>query len=61
MELEGPTVVISLEGRFWHKRSTVLARVANFITDRIPECVDVTVADPSMLDDSLQDSSGGLM
>ncbi|XP_027352812.1 uncharacterized protein LOC113863432 isoform X2 [Abrus precatorius] len=29
-ELDGPFVKISLKGRFWHKRSTVLARVGDF-------------------------------
>ncbi|KAK4534074.1 hypothetical protein CDCA_CDCA01G0099 [Cyanidium caldarium] len=49
--LEGPTVVLRLEGRFWHRRADVLARLQKFIQDRIPECVDVTVEDPKMLDD----------
>lgn len=35
-ELDGPFVKISLRGRFWHKRSTVLARVANYLKQRIP-------------------------
>lgn len=35
-ELDGPFVKISLKGRFWHKRSTVLARVSNYLKQRIP-------------------------
>ncbi|KAL2566400.1 hypothetical protein AAZV13_19G162600 [Glycine max] len=35
-DLDGPFVKISLKGRFWHKRSTVLARVANYLKQRIP-------------------------
>lgn len=35
-ELDGPFVKISLKGRFWHKRSTVLARVGNYLKQRIP-------------------------
>jgi hypothetical protein len=36
VELDGPYVTISLKGRFWHKRSTVLARLANYLKQRIP-------------------------
>ncbi|TKY61935.1 hypothetical protein E2542_SST11789 [Spatholobus suberectus] len=35
-DLDGPFVKISLKGRFWHKRSTVLARVGNYLKQRIP-------------------------
>lgn len=48
------------QGRFWHTRGMVLARVGNFLMNRIPEIVDVQVADDSMLleennnDDSLK-------
>ena len=35
-ELDGPFVKISLKGRFWHKRSDVLARLANYLKQRIP-------------------------
>lgn len=35
-ELDGPFVKIRLKGRFWHKRSTVLARVSNYLKQRIP-------------------------
>ncbi|KAK7337299.1 hypothetical protein VNO77_17865 [Canavalia gladiata] len=51
-ELDGPFVKISLKGRFWHKRSTVLARVANYLKNRIPEILEVDVEDEKQLDDS---------
>ena len=35
--------------RFWHARPTVLARIASFLQNRIPEIIDVTVEDPIML------------
>ena len=35
-ELDGPFVKISLKGRFWHKRSTVVARLGNYMKQRIP-------------------------
>ena len=45
VELDGPVVVLSLKGRFWHERTTVLERVANYLQQRIPEIIDVTVED----------------
>lgn len=45
VELDGPVVVLRLKGRFWHERTTVLARVANYLQQRIPEIIDVTVED----------------
>ncbi|KAL5155563.1 hypothetical protein HKD37_19G054634 [Glycine soja] len=51
-DLDGPFVKISLKGRFWHKRSTVLARVANYLKHRIPEILEVDIEDEKQLDDS---------
>jgi len=45
VELDGPTVTLKLKGRFWHKRVTVLERVRSYLMQRIPEVIDVTVAD----------------
>ncbi|VEU42916.1 unnamed protein product [Pseudo-nitzschia multistriata] len=45
VELDGPVVVLRLKGRFWHERTTVLSRVANYLQQRIPEIIDVTVED----------------
>lgn len=51
-ELDGPFVKISLKGRFWHKRSDVLARVGNYLKQRIPEILEVDIEDEKQLDDS---------
>jgi len=45
VELDGPVVVLRLKGRFWHERTTVLSRVSNYLQQRIPEIIDVTVED----------------
>ncbi|OEU15281.1 hypothetical protein FRACYDRAFT_269300 [Fragilariopsis cylindrus CCMP1102] len=45
VELDGPVVVLRLKGRYWHQRTTVLDRVANFLQQRIPEIIDVVVED----------------
>lgn len=52
VELDGPFVKLRLTGRFWHERSMVLARVANYLQKRIPEIVEVEIEDESQLDDS---------
>ncbi|KAE9450577.1 hypothetical protein C3L33_17523, partial [Rhododendron williamsianum] len=52
VELDGPFVKISLKGRFWHKRSTVLDRLANYLKQRIPEILEVDIEDEKQLDDS---------
>jgi len=49
--LEGPMVYVSLKGRFWHERTTVLERVSNYLQQRIPEIVSVDVDDPWQLTD----------
>ncbi|KAK9280417.1 hypothetical protein L1049_014106 [Liquidambar formosana] len=51
-ELDGPFVKISLRGRFWHERSLVLARVGNYLKQRIPEILEVDIEDEKQLDDS---------
>ncbi|KAK4766412.1 hypothetical protein SAY87_008054 [Trapa incisa] len=51
-EMDGPFVKIKLRGRFWHERSVVLARVGNYLKQRIPEILEVDVEDEKMLDDS---------
>ncbi|XP_031279473.1 uncharacterized protein LOC116137916 [Pistacia vera] len=51
-ELDGPFVKISLRGRFWHKRSTVVARLGNYLKLRIPEILEVDIEDEKQLDDS---------
>ena len=45
VEMDGPIVVLSLKGRFWHERSTVLSRVGAYLMGRCPEIIDVVVED----------------
>lgn len=52
VELSGPSVILRLKGRFWHERTTVLARVASFLQARIPELCDVEIESPDQLDDA---------
>jgi hypothetical protein len=51
VEIDGGTVVLSLAGRYWHQRTTVLDRVANYLQQRIPEIIEVVVDDPYQLSD----------
>ncbi|KAL3936382.1 MAG: hypothetical protein SGBAC_008291 [Bacillariaceae sp.] len=57
VEMDGPTVVLSLKGRFWHQRTTVLDRVANYLQQRIPEIIDVVVEDEWQLTDEANEVS----
>ncbi|KAL1206135.1 hypothetical protein V5N11_020360 [Cardamine amara subsp. amara] len=52
VELDGPYVKISLRGKFWHTRSMVLARIGNYLKQRIPEILEVEIEDEKQLDDS---------
>lgn len=52
VELEGPTVIVRLGGRFWHARSDVLTRVESFLMERIPEICEVAIEDAAQLDDA---------
>ena len=49
--LDGPEVKLSLSGKFWHKRSTVLGRAAMYLNARIPELTSIFVSSPSELED----------
>ncbi|KAL2496631.1 persulfide dioxygenase ETHE1-like protein [Forsythia ovata] len=51
-DLDGPYVKIRLGGKFWHERSTVLARLGNYLKQRIPEILEVDIEDEKQLDDS---------
>ena len=51
-ELDGPFVRLRLQGRFWHKRADVLARVAAYLQRRIPDIMEVDIEDEAQLDDS---------
>lgn len=43
VEVDGPSIVVSLSGRFWHATDTVMLRVESFIKQRIPEVISVTL------------------
>lgn len=58
-EVDGPVVVLSLSGRFWHKRETVLANAGAFLRQRWPEICDVIVGDPGSLRDVVRDDETG--
>eukprot|EP00963_Diacronema_lutheri_P010118 scaffold967_cov321-Pavlova_lutheri.AAC.7 len=51
-DMDGPFVKLALKGRFWHRRSDVVARVGNYLQKRIPEIVEVEAEEEGMLDDS---------
>eukprot|EP00980_Cylindrotheca_fusiformis_P008610 scaffold1830_cov117-Cylindrotheca_fusiformis.AAC.9 len=51
VEICGPEVTLSLSGKFWHRRETVLGRAAMWLNARMPEITDVMVADPEELKD----------
>jgi len=51
VEVDGPEVILTLDGKFWHRRDTVLGRAAMWLNARMPEITDVTVRDPSELED----------
>ena len=51
MELDGPSIIVRLTGRFWHKRTDVIERVESFVLERIPECISVEIDDPASLSD----------
>jgi hypothetical protein len=55
--LDGPMVTLRLSGRFWHKRADVLARVAAYLTARIPEICQVDIEDARQLDDSEEEGA----
>lgn len=51
MDVDGPFVTLRLSGRFWHKRTDVMARVATYLQSRIPEIADVSVESADQLDE----------
>jgi len=57
VEMDGPNVVVTLKGRFWHQRPTVLSRVGKYIMGRIPEVVDVIVYDENELSDEVNNAA----
>ena len=61
--VEGPCVVLSLEGRFWHRRGTVLGRAATWLNAKMPEINEVRVERMADLEDEeeVTDDLGALI
>eukprot|EP00558_Chaetoceros_sp_UNC1202_P007833 CAMPEP_0197244430 /NCGR_PEP_ID=MMETSP1429-20130617/9558_1 /TAXON_ID=49237 /ORGANISM="Chaetoceros sp., Strain UNC1202" /LENGTH=208 /DNA_ID=CAMNT_0042704791 /DNA_START=1 /DNA_END=628 /DNA_ORIENTATION=+ len=57
VDFDGPSVIIKLNGRFWHQRPTVLDRVEKYIQGRIPEVVECLVEDPYELTDEANNNA----
>jgi len=51
IEVVGPEVVLVLDGKFWHRRETVLGHAALYLNARIPEINSVCVSDMEELKD----------
>ncbi|KAL7498239.1 hypothetical protein ACHAWT_006373 [Skeletonema menzelii] len=51
ISLEGPEATLSLIGKFWHRRETVLGKAAMYLNARIPELTSITVASKEDLQD----------
>ena len=43
VECDGPSISVSLSGRFWHATDTVMMRVESYVQNRIPEVIEVTL------------------
>lgn len=54
VDIDGPSIKISLKGRFWHATDTVMARVESYVKQRIPEIIDVSLdlSQSSIVDDN---------
>jgi hypothetical protein len=64
VELEGPHVILSLRGSFWHRRETILQRAAVWLNARMPEVTHVTVEDVEELldfEEIVDDFSGNVL
>ena len=60
-EIDGPIVVLSLSGQFWHKRETVMRNAGTFLMQVIPEIADVVPADEDDLLDKIFDGDTGAL
>lgn len=49
VDMDGPTIILRLKGRFWHTRERVLERVGAYLMGRIPEIIDVVIEDEFQL------------
>jgi hypothetical protein len=61
IEVDGPTMVVALRGRFWHATDTVMMRVESYIKNRIPEVIDVILdtKNSQIQDDNRLNTDGG--
>ena len=57
--IDGPFAMVDLSGRFWHQRRTVLTNAEAYVRHRIPEVVEVSVADEQDLLDVVYDEETG--
>lgn len=57
VELDGPSVILRLKGRFWHQRPTVLKRVGAYLIGRIPEIISVDIEDDYQLTDEANNNA----
>lgn len=51
VDIEGPEVILSLSGAFWHRRETVLGRAAMWLNACMPEINEVSVENMEELKD----------
>jgi hypothetical protein len=60
VEVDGPSIVVALKGRFWHATDTVMLRVESFIKNRIPEVLEVRLdaASSQIQDDNRLNTDG---
>lgn len=60
VEVDGPTIVVALRGRFWHATDTVMLRVESFLKQRIPEVLEVSLdmQRSSIVDDNRLNTEG---
>ena len=60
VEVDGPTLVVKLSGRFWHATDTVMMRVESFVKQRIPEVIEVKLdmTTSKIIDDNRLNTDG---
>ncbi|KAL3817689.1 hypothetical protein ACHAXA_002838 [Cyclostephanos tholiformis] len=51
VSLDGPEATLSLRGKFWHRRETVLGRAAMYLNARMPELTSIRASNESDLED----------
>ncbi|KAL7533358.1 hypothetical protein ACHAXR_005181 [Thalassiosira sp. AJA248-18] len=51
VSLEGPEAILTLSGKFWHRRQTVLGKAAMYLNARMPELTSIQVSSPDEISD----------